>query len=146
MPHGCIRMILAFFITKISYRNSRIYFTNLLRPFPLSNIGHLYIENGTGIGKNHKAINSALVYANSLRLGYAYMHHGARTLIQYENIVSSYQYRKSHCGDKTVVTSCYLYNGNSYTSKTASLSWIRPLLITGFGCRVDPKQGIWVKF
>ena len=29
----------------------------------------------------------------------------------------SYQYRKSHCGDKTVVRSSYLHNGISYTGK-----------------------------
>ena len=31
--------------------------------------------------------------------------------------MSSYQYRKSHCGDKTVVRSSYLHNGISYTCK-----------------------------
>ena len=39
--------------------------------------------------------------------------------------MSSYQYRKSHCGDKTVVRSSYLHNGISYTGKTSSLYWIR---------------------
>ena len=39
----------------------------------------------------------------------------------------SYQYRKSHCGDKTVVRSSYLYNGISYTGKMAFLYWISPL-------------------
>ena len=39
--------------------------------------------------------------------------------------MSSYQYRKSHCGDKTVVKSSYLHNGISYTGKTTSLYWIR---------------------
>ena len=34
--------------------------------------------------------------------------------------MSSYQYRKSHCGDKTVVRSFYLYNGISYTGKITS--------------------------
>ena len=38
----------------------------------------------------------------------------------------SYQYRKSHCGDKTVVRSSYLHNGISYTGKMASLYWFRP--------------------
>ena len=38
----------------------------------------------------------------------------------------SYQYRKSHCGDKTVVRSSYLHNGISYTGKTASLYWFSP--------------------
>ena len=31
----------------------------------------------------------------------------------------SNQYRKSHCGDKTVVRSSYLHNGISYTGKTS---------------------------
>ena len=39
--------------------------------------------------------------------------------------MSSYQYRKSHCGDKTVVRSSYLHNGISNTSKMTSLYWIR---------------------
>ena len=38
----------------------------------------------------------------------------------------SYQYRKSHCGDKTVVRSSYLHHGISYTGKMASLYWISP--------------------
>ena len=33
--------------------------------------------------------------------------------------MSSYQYRKSHCGDNTVVRSSYLHNGISYTGKTS---------------------------
>ena len=41
--------------------------------------------------------------------------------------MSSYQYRKSHCGDKTVVRSSYLHNGISYTDKMSSLYWIGPL-------------------
>ena len=42
--------------------------------------------------------------------------------------MSSYQYRKSHCGDKTVVRSSYLHNGISYTGKTATLYWFSPLV------------------
>ena len=38
--------------------------------------------------------------------------------------MSSYQYSKSHCGDKTVVRSSYLHNGVSYTGKMTSLYWI----------------------
>ena len=45
--------------------------------------------------------------------------------------MSSYQYRKSHCGDKTVVRSSYLHNGISSTSKMASLYWISPQVISG---------------
>ena len=35
--------------------------------------------------------------------------------------MSSYQFRKSHCGDKTIVRSSYLHNGTSYTGKMSSL-------------------------
>ena len=41
--------------------------------------------------------------------------------------MSPYQYRKSHCGDKTVVRSSYLHNGICYTGKMSSLYWISPL-------------------
>ena len=41
--------------------------------------------------------------------------------------MSSYQYRKSLCGDKTVVRSSYLHNGISYTGKMTSLYWVRAL-------------------
>ena len=37
----------------------------------------------------------------------------------------SYQYRKSHCGDKTILRPSYLHNGISYTGKTTYLYWIR---------------------
>ena len=40
----------------------------------------------------------------------------------------SYQYRKSHCGAKTIVRSSYLHNGISYTCKVTSLYWIRTQL------------------
>ena len=40
--------------------------------------------------------------------------------------MSSYQYRKSHCGDKTVVRSSYLHNGIFYTGKIASWYWPKP--------------------
>ena len=36
----------------------------------------------------------------------------------------SYQYRKSHCGDKTILWPSYFHNGISYTGKMTSLYWI----------------------
>ena len=38
---------------------------------------------------------------------------------------SSCQYRKSHCGDKTVVRSSYLHDGISYIAKMVWFYWIR---------------------
>ena len=40
--------------------------------------------------------------------------------------ISSYQYRKFHCGDKTVERSSYLQNGISYTGKMISFVLNRP--------------------
>ena len=40
--------------------------------------------------------------------------------------MSSYQYRKSHCGDKTVVRLSYRHKGISYTGKMTSFYWISP--------------------
>ena len=40
--------------------------------------------------------------------------------------ISSYQYRKSYFGDKTILRPFYLHNGFSYTGKTTSLYWIGP--------------------
>ena len=39
----------------------------------------------------------------------------------------SYQYRKSHYGDKTILRPSYLHDGISHTGKVASLYWIRAL-------------------
>ena len=40
----------------------------------------------------------------------------------------SYQYRKSNCGDKTILRPSYLHNEISYTGKTTSLYWIKALV------------------
>ena len=44
---------------------------------------------------------------------------------QFNIKMPSYQYRKSHCGDKTILRPSYLHNGISYTGKMTSLYWIR---------------------
>ena len=41
--------------------------------------------------------------------------------------MTSYQYRISHCGDKTILRPSYLHNGISYTGKMTSLYWIGAL-------------------
>ena len=41
--------------------------------------------------------------------------------------MTSYQYRKSRCGDKTILRPPYLHNGIYYTGKMPSLYWISPL-------------------
>ena len=51
-----------------------------------------------------------------------------RALIQYK--MTSYQYRISHCGDKTILRPSYLHNGISYTDKMTSLYWIKALVFS----------------
>ena len=41
--------------------------------------------------------------------------------------IPSYQYRKSHCGDKAILWLSYLHNEISYTGKMTFLYWIRAL-------------------
>ena len=53
--------------------------------------------------------------------------------------MSSYQYRKYHCRDETILRPSYLHNGISYTGKMTYFYWIRPLLILHSRCIV------WVK-
>ena len=56
--------------------------------------------------------------------------------------MSSYQYRKSHCGDKTVVRSSCLHNGISYTGKMSSLYWIRALEQKMYSITLSSKLGM----
>ena len=48
------------------------------------------------------------------------------TRARFDLKMSFCQYRKSHCGDKTIVRSSYLHNGISYICKMASLYWFSP--------------------
>ena len=48
---------------------------------------------------------------------------------QFNIKISSYQYRKSHFGDKMVVRSFYLHNRISCTGKMTSSYWIRVQII-----------------
>ena len=47
--------------------------------------------------------------------------------------MSSYQYRKSHCGDKTILRPSYIHNGISYAGKMTSLYWIMALGYIRYG-------------
>ena len=84
---------------------------------------------------------TSLTYSKSYkRLQLSFQYPGPRFNIK----MSSYRYRKSHCGDKTVVRSSYLHNGISYTSKMSSLYWIGALVLFYFHMpsrRVQWKNG-----
>ena len=52
--------------------------------------------------------------------------------------IPSYQYRKSHFGDKTILRPSYLHNGISYTGKMTSLYWIRARMLCGYHVEGTP--------
>ena len=66
-----------------------------------------------------------------------YVHHGSQDARfnsmgpgpRFNIKMSSYQCRKSYCGNKMVVRSSYLHNGISYTGKMSSLYWIGALVV-----------------
>ena len=62
--------------------------------------------------------------------------------------MSSYQYRKSHCGDKMISWLSYLHNGISYTGKTTSLYWIRALVGKEFvpSAQWPSRRSVWSRF
>ena len=43
--------------------------------------------------------------------------------------IKPYQYRISHCGDKTILRPSYLHNEISYTGKMPCLYWIKALVL-----------------
>ena len=51
-----------------------------------------------------------------------------RTGDRFNTTMTFYQYRKSHCGAKTILRPSYLHNGIPYTDKTASLYLIGALV------------------
>ena len=63
--------------------------------------------------------------------------------------MSSYQYRKYHCRDKTVVRLSYIHNGISYTGKTTSLYWIRAMdadiMLPSSRMISDVKKILWAR-
>ena len=55
-----------------------------------------------------------------------YQHNIDKALIQYK--MSSYQHRKSHCGDKTILRPSHRHNRISFTDRALFVHWIGPLI------------------
>ena len=93
---------------------------------------HLTLTYGTRITSSfRKSHQSNLPYhLIPQRNSYRELPAGARLNIK----MTFYQYRKSHCGDKTVIRSSYLHNGISYIGEMSSLYWIRAERINPLTC------------
>ena len=98
-----------------------------LRPFVNIDIHWLMPDGVCGRRLRHKykqlhwaSLNDAL-YTSTHGINLVFPEYSA---VWFNIKMSSYQYRKSHCWDKTVVRSSYLHNGISYTGKMSSLYWI----------------------
>ena len=59
--------------------------------------------------------------------------------------MSSYQHRKSHYGDKTILRPSYLHNGISYTGKMSSLYWIRAQQVVHFQISICKPTDTWIR-
>ena len=62
--------------------------------------------------------------ANNVEIISMSWHHHDSPGPQFNIKMSSYQYRKSYCGDKIILRPSYLHNGISYIGKMSSLYWI----------------------
>ena len=76
---------------------------------------------------------------NSLGLGY-HVNMGSGPWFNIK--MSSYQYKKSLCGDKTILRLSYLHNEIFYTGKMTSLYWIS-LLVVAWCCQAASKLSLW---
>ena len=94
-------------------------------------------DNRTGIVKHWQASEKMFsiswtetkcpVRGHDMAIYFVHVHTESRPGPWFNIKMSSYQYRKSHCGDKTVVRSSYLRNWISYTGKMSFLYWIGAL-------------------
>ena len=89
---------------------------------------YINIESGlrTWVGHITWGLSAKLSYLHCCLTGDSSLTPGGQINIK----MWSYQYRKSHCGDKTIWRPFYLHNGISYTGKMTSLYWIRALTAT----------------
>ena len=60
------------------------------------------------------------------KISYTLMNKGPGS--RFNKNILSYQYKKSHCGDKTILRPSFLHSGISYTGKMTSLYWIGALV------------------
>ena len=88
------------------------------------------IGSGNGLRSVwHQAITWSNVYLSSIGFYTSKTNFIGSTPGPWFNIkMSSYQYRKSHCRDKTILRPSYLHNGICYTGKMSSLYWIEDLI------------------
>ena len=84
---------------------------------PLVQCTHLLEENIIEWQSVQNRLCKGLAFGWSRRT----IQHKCRPGPRFNLKISPYQYRKSHCGDKTVARSSYLHSGISYTGKTTSL-------------------------
>ena len=100
----------------------------LARVAPMNHTYFGYWTNQVHVKPSVKCIQCWGLSVRSCHLQCIY--NGDKTVWGWINIkMSSYQYRKSHCGDKTILWSSYLHNGISYADKLTSLYWIRALAL-----------------
>ena len=89
-------------------------------------IGFKYLQLASRDSSNEKLTTDT--HSSPVRMSYGVCFVSSNYGGWFNIKILSYQYRKSHYGDKTILWPSYLHNGISYTGKTTSLYWIRALI------------------
>ena len=108
--------------TRLDYSQPHIevlgFGTIFTRGFMVFTLAHLI---SITIGLIKKEAGSHYLWANrNISIASVSRDREPRGLFQYKSL---FRYRNSQCKDKIIIRPSYLHNGNSYTSKMASLYW-----------------------
>ena len=134
-----VTLLLCYFVVVVVVVISVFNFSDLVDTYKtLTHILQSYftqskvtLEDKSKCDCNHTTYSlrvAMMVYQHRCSSAFAFIRNVVGTGPWFNIKMSSYQYRKSHCGDKTVVRSSYLHNGISYTGKMSSLYWIGALI------------------
>ena len=75
----------------------------------------------------HRWLKSFLEQNDNLPILHRQYHRWWGPEDRFDEKTTSYQYIKSHCGDKTILRPSHLHNGISYTGKMTCFYWIGTL-------------------
>ena len=114
------RIYCYYFIFSNSYIGNRLRRYDFSFDIPVKTLATLEI-------RTHQKCHIFPEFIWDVKLQRPLLSHSKRSGPWFNIKMSSYQYRKSHCGDKTILRPSYLHNGISYTGKTTSLYWIGTL-------------------
>ena len=105
---------------------------------------HIYIESGPRLLWIYLySVEQTVDYPVKLDVFLLMRHCWDMILGQFHLKILSLQYRKSHCGDKTILWSSYFHSGIYFTCKVISLYWISNTLCCSVQFSVPLVEYLW---